>query len=498
MTPIFLRNGRQLFVDDYLILESNLKRTYHFPESYEANPVLESTEPWERTNIGALYAAPFSDGVWYDETESKFKMWYMAGAGKQYPTVENAFYTCYAESDNGIDWIKENQDILPGTNAVELTLRDAASIWLDKMESDPVKRFKMFLINRREGGKDSRLILKYSKDGIHWSPPVAHSGKIRDRFSAFLDPFNLRWVLSLRHESDRTGKARNYAKHEDPEALVNTIGTVHSKEVFWFGPDGSDPSHPRFPKTIPGIYNFDVIAYESLFIGFYTIWQGPSNEEAEKLGIQKRNEVNIGFSRDGFNFEKSAHKIFFGVNESLDSWNWGNVQSTNGSPIVVGDHLYFYFSGRKLNKLMWDSHMSTGLVRLRRDGFTSMKSEEREGFLLTKLISYTGHHLFVNADVSHGELKIEVLDNNFQVIPGFSKEECRSMCFANKTKYKISWHREDSLNKIRNKPIYLKFYLSRGDLYAFWMSPFKNGESLGFTAGGGPNLHQSGRDIPSV
>lgn len=496
MTPILLKKGRQLFVDDYLILESNLKRSYHFPKPYDSNPIMQSTESWERTNIGALYAAPFSDGVWYDEIENKFKMWYMAGAGKQYPAIDNAFYTCYAESYNGIDWNKGIQDVLYGTNVVELTLRDAASIWLDKTELDPKKRFKMFLIHRREGGKDSRLILKYSSDGIHWSFPMAQSGIIRDRFSSFFDPFHLRWVLSLRHETQRTGKARTYAAHENPEALVNSVGTGDSKESFWFGSDATDPRHPKFPQTRPGIYNFDVIAYESLFIGYYTIWQGPSNEEAKNLGIQKRNEVNIGFSRDGYNFKKSAHKIFFGVNESPESWNWGNVQSTIGSPLIVGDHLYFYFSGRKLNNVMWDSHMSTGLVRLRRDGFTSMKSDENEGFLLTKLITCTGQYLFVNADVSHGELKVAVLDDNGQVIPGFSKEECQSMCSENKTKYKITWHREESLPSLKNTPIQLKFYLKKGDLYAFWITPYETGESLGFTAGGGPNLHPSGRDIP--
>lgn len=40
--------GRQLFVDDFLIENTDLKRTYHLPEPHPANPILEPDRPWER------------------------------------------------------------------------------------------------------------------------------------------------------------------------------------------------------------------------------------------------------------------------------------------------------------------------------------------------------------------------------------------------------------------------------------------------------------------
>ncbi|AVR47138.1 hypothetical protein C7S20_18825 [Christiangramia fulva] len=493
MRHIFLQKGRQLFVDDFLINKTNLERTFHVPEPYKFNPVLEPKEEWEKTGIGALYAAPFSDGVWYDESERGFKMWYMAGAGNQYPSLENAFYTCYAESDDGIHWKKEFRDVIPDTNVVDCTIRDAATIWLDKMDRQPNKRYKMFLTNRRSEGKDSRLMLKYSSDGIHWSPPKAISGKIRDRFSAYFDPFQSRWVVSLRHETSDAIKTRTYATNVDPEKLVEGIGK--SEEKFWFGPDGTEPRHPRFPEIHPGIYNFDVIAYESIYLGYYTIWQGPTNEMAEELGIHKRNEVILGFSRDGNSFSKTDHPVFFGVDETPGSWNYGNVQSYNGSPIVVGDFLYFYFSGRRRNDIMWDSHMSTGLARLRRDGFVSLRAEKEDGFLITNLFDFTGEFLFVNANMSKGILKVEVLNDQLEVIPGFSKDDCLPMC-KNDTKYRIRWETKESLLSIASKSIVLKFYVEKGALFSFWFSPYITGESLGFTAGGGPALHWSGRDLP--
>ena len=74
------------------------------------------------------------------------------------------------------------------------------------------------------------------------------------------------------------------------------------------------------------------------------------------------------------------------------------MQSINGVPLIVGDSLYFYSSGRQRNKIMWDSYTSTGLATLRRDGFVSMHGD-KDGYLLTEKVRFDGKHLFINADV---------------------------------------------------------------------------------------------------
>lgn len=494
---IQLRPGRQLFIDDFLINNTDLKRVYTPPTPSPNNPVLEPTENWEMTTEGALYAGPFSDGVWYDEIDGVFKMWYMAGGGKYYPNLKNALYTCYAESHDGIKWTKKPQGILDNTNVIDVTLRDAASIWIDKVESDPEKRYKMFLVNRRDGGKDSRLLLKYSSDGIHWSKPAAKSGKVRDRISAYFDPFSGQWVVSMRYETPSLGKTRSYAMDKDPERLVNSINDgLDDKISFWFGTDGTEPRHPRFPEINPGIYNFDVIAYESILLGYYTIWQGPSNEKASELNIHKRNEVFLGYSRDGINFKRISNKPFFEVNESEGAWNWGNVQSTNGSPIIVRDELFFYNTGRRLNKTMWDSYMSVGVGKLRRDGFAALRGDRNGGTVCTKALECDGSYLFVNANVSKGSLEAELLGENFNVIQGFSRLQCIGMLEKDKTKWLIKWKGKATLSGLIKKIVRIKFYVQEGELYSFWFSPYQTGESMGFTAGGGPNLHSSGIDVP--
>src|SRR5260370_41999489 len=74
--------GRQLFVDDYLIGETTLARTFHRPRLYEKNPVLKPETPTESSVLdpGSIpVAAPFDDGVFYDPKDQLFKMWYHGG-----------------------------------------------------------------------------------------------------------------------------------------------------------------------------------------------------------------------------------------------------------------------------------------------------------------------------------------------------------------------------------------------------------------------------------
>lgn len=495
--------GRQLFVDNFLISETNLTPIYHKPHFYVGNPILEPSAEWENTTEGAPYAAPFSDGIWYDEKERKFKMWYLAGAGSIHKQDKQTFYTGYAESNDGKHWIKPELDLVKGTCLVDTANRDAATIWLDRKEKDPARRYKMFNVERRPTDRRWQFILKYSPDGIHWSEGVAQSGDLYDRSSVFYNPFRDVWCLSMRYGTKVSSRSRSYLEAKDPETAVSMAhrvrrGIPDKNVVFWFTPDNLEPRHPNFPEVNPGIYNFDAIAYESIMLGQYSVWQGPENDICGKLGIQKRNEICLGYSRDGFHFSRPTHEPFLANDTTEGAWNWGNMQSIGGVPLIVGDSLYFYTSGRRLNNIMWDSYTSTGLAVLRRDGFVSMNAGNEEGFLVTESLIFDGSYFFVNANVANknAELLVELLDENSNVLPGYSRSDCLSLKGKDKTKILVTWKRYKDVSELKNKVIRVKFYLTQGDIYAFWVSPWSTGESRGYTAGGGPNMNASGVDEP--
>src|SRR5580704_16533479 len=98
--------GRQLFVDDFLIAQTNLTRTAHRPVMYSQNPIFA---PGELDSKGL--AMVFSDGVWFDPKDQLFKMWYDGGYGNM---------VCYATSPDGKHWTKPAipDAAVPGTNMV--------------------------------------------------------------------------------------------------------------------------------------------------------------------------------------------------------------------------------------------------------------------------------------------------------------------------------------------------------------------------------------------
>lgn len=244
MSPFYLSDkpsvinisvGRQLFVDNFLIESTNLKRTFYYPEYYSGNPILTPEQDWEKTGTkGAAFAAPFSDGVWYDEKEGKYKMWYMAGGGSY--ATSGAGVTCYAESTDGIHWTKPTLSVVAGTNIVDYNSeRDASVIWLDKQESNASKRYKMFLV-ARESGK-WRYHYKTSPDGKVWRAAV-QSEPIADRSTVYKNPFRNVWVYSMRHnvrvDANKLVRARDYNENTDPEAGTKKAEALLS--AFWFGP----------------------------------------------------------------------------------------------------------------------------------------------------------------------------------------------------------------------------------------------------------------------
>ena len=265
-----------------------------------------------------------------------------------------------------------------------------------------------------------QYVLRESPDGVHWSAPVAVSPKVGDRSTIFYNPFRKVWVLSMRNWA--TPRARKYREHPD---LLKALQWSSGEVVSWVGADRLDPHNPtpEFQAIEPQLYNLDAVAYESVLLGLFSIWQGPDNETCNKLKIHKRNEVLTGFSRDGFHWDRPDRRPFLPVNPVKDAWNWGNVQSAGGCCLVVGDKLYFYHSGRALAEGFWDGNANTGLAILRRDGFASMDADAAAGTLTTRPLTFRGKHLFVNAAVG-GQLQVEVLDRQGAVIAPFSLENC--------------------------------------------------------------------------
>jgi len=476
--------GRQLFVDDFLVETTTLERTYHTPAYHPANPVMRPDQPWERFNAYAdrtgtranPSAMVFSDGVFYDPRERLFKMWYMGGYGDN---------TCLATSHDGLVWRKPAFDITSGTNIVFRRLfRDSNTVWLDLLEPDETRRYKMSLYY------DSALSLFTSSDGIHWND-AGRSGPTGDRTTFFYNPFRRVWVFSIRDAGPLGAhRFRRYAEHAD---FVAAAKWRSDEPLVWTGTDSHDFVREGVNRR-PELYNLDCVGYESLLIGLFTIWRGEWDHR------EKANEVCVGFSRDGFHWFRPVRSAFVPVSDRVGDWNWANVQSAGGCCLVVGDRLYFYVSGRRgVPGTHEPGVCSTGLATLRRDGFASMglpdgrvrrvsANGEPEGSLTTRPVTFSGRYLFVNLATTAAALRVEALDREGRVIAPFTADACVPLRI-DATRARVIWRGAEDLTPLAGRPVRFRFSLTGGRLYAFWVSPSPTGASRGYVAAGGPGYN---------
>lgn len=485
--------GRQLFVDDFLIAETTLKRTHHLAQYHGATPVLQPDKPWEG-RAGGASSMTFSDGAWFDPADRLFKIWYMAPGGL--PRT-----TCYATSRDGIHWDKPALDVVPGTNVVLVdepgAFRDSNTVWLDLEEKDPQRRFKMFpvLVEEKtvDGKKQVRKWMKiyFSPDGIHWKL-AAESDACGDRTTVFYNPLRKTWVFGLRGGTPIVGRCREYYENTDVvQGARWGTGKANATRTLWVGADRLDTERPDLhrPSPIPAwelvpvqLYNLDCAAYESLMVGLFSVWRGQPKDRP------KINEVCVGFSRDGFHWTRPDRRAFCGVSEKEGDWNWGNVQSTGGCCLVVGDKLYFYVSGRQgVKGAKANGRCTTGLATLRRDGFASMDAGAGEGSLTTRPLRFHGKHLLVNVAAPRGSLRAEVLDEQGNPITPFTAGNCVAVA-ADSTKAAVKWKGAADVSALSGRVVRMRFHLTQGSLYAFWISPDANGASHGYVAAGGPGF----------
>jgi hypothetical protein len=454
---------------------------YHKPEKYTNNPVLTPQSAEETSPDFPPCAIAKSGGVWFDDADNKFKMWYMTGY---------LGYAALAVSDDGVHWQRPEFDVVPGTNLIlpKTMHPDSGSVIIDHFADDPSQRYKMLLREPNPPGSACFPgLLLTSADGMHWQE-VGRTGDMDDRSTMYYDPFTRNWVQSVRLWNPINRRVRYF--HQHPDFLTSG---QWEKPVLnpWLRADHQDVG--KYCRA--QLYNFDAIAYESVMIGFHQILHGPANQTGEKTGLPKLTELYLSTSRDGYHFHRPDRTPFIGARREYGSWEYGYVESSAGMCLIVGDELWLYYSALAgdPDRITEDwringtyANGSVGLAKLRRDGFASMRAMYDGGTVRTRKLKFAGSKLFVNAHTVGSLLTAAVLDEQAQPIPGLSHDDCVGY-MGNSTRTNITWKTRD-LAGLGDQKVRLEFKFRRGDLYAFWITDDATGKSGGYIAAGGPGL----------
>ena len=454
--------GRQLFVDDFLIEETTLTPSYHKAKKFEGNPVLFPETPWE--NEISPCACPKSGGVWYDEKEKIYKMWYEATWLKN---------MCYATSKDGINWERPSLDVEPGTNKI-LTYEgfdknsmepkdisylrpDSTTVFID-YEAPANERYKLFL---RTPGGVMPGIAAVSKDGIHFEK-FTHTPPMYDRSTVFYNPFRKKWVYSIRSSIfPPEGGFKRVRLYRECDDYIKGALWEEDDAKLWLMADSEDKPNPYIGKA-PELYNVDAIGYESIMLGMFQIYYGPSNEACETTGAPKITELQAMYSRDGYHYSRPSRDAFINASMHKGSWDRGYVQSVGGGVIIDGDELKIYYIGfggdENYSHQSWVTngmyrYGATGIATLRRDGFVSM---DGDGTLLTRKLTFSGKSdMYVNA---LGKVKAELLDEE-------GSHLSEAFFEGDSTKAHLDFENL-SISELNGKTFRIRFTV-KGSLYSF-------------------------------
>jgi len=481
-TVINIDVGRQLFVDDFLIEETDLTRTYYAAKKSKDNPILQAEKPWEFIGCGGTPAT--SGGFWYDQKEKKYKLWYEAGFNMR---------LAYAESEDGIHWERPvlQED---GSNILLPDVpTDSYSIWIDD-NAPAEERYKMMIRcpNIPPCGR-YKADLFLSADGIHWRL-IGQTGMMGDRSTFFYNPFTKKWCFSIRSDGHMLWRGKDvwtrWRQYHEADDFYEAGQWEFEKTPLWQAPDNDDEIETSLCDHPPQVYNSDSIAYESILLGFYQMWLGPENDIIEVTKLPKITEIQMGYSRDGFYFERPWRHPFIEATREDGSWDYGYLQSPTGGVIVFDDELRIYYSGfsgvmkkpsGEENRLAYFGG-AIGYATLRRDGFASMDGTET---LFTKPLTLTKDvkYMFVNADASAGALRAELVDADGKILAGCSLANCEAIR-ENGCKMRISWRGVENLSFLKDSVFQVKFYMGNSKLYSFWFSPDEEGTSGGALGAG--------------
>lgn len=482
--------GRQLFVDDFLIEKTELKRTFHHATKFEGNPVFQAETPRElaASTLGerGQQATVFlgHGGVFWDPAEEHFKMFYVAGWRGPLSLATSADLK---------HWTRRGPLLAEGLRWTGPTLVSGGSdncFWLDLNAKSPAERIKLLTCWEHVPKQDRPPGFNHSlhvSDGRAWSDAVPTDMAADDYCSFFFNPFRQKWCFSIKRGTAR-GRSRYYL--ESDEFLK---GANWSKAVYWTSADRLDKPEPegRYPGAgePPQLYSLNAVAYESLMVGMHYIHRGPKNEICDKGKFPKLIDLELGFSRDGFHWLRPDRTGFIRAARGEGSWDRGYLHSTAGVFVVLEDQLVFPYTGTSGVAPSGQSGMYTGasigLAALRRDGFASMDAGEKPATLTTRPIKFSGEHLFVNLDAPGGELRVEVLTLEGKNYGPFTAEKCIPLR-CDSTRQRVTWRGVESLARAKNKNVKLRFTLTSGSLYSFWVTPDASGASHGYLAAGGP------------
>ncbi len=466
--PITLSDQPQLFLDDHLISSmTNLRRQVHSPAKHPSNPLIRQDFPWEKRMV-QVYGT-----VLYDDSLKKYRCWYLASES---PDATPEYYICYAESDDGVTWIKPLIGDSPfGTHEQHnVVIRGGHGISILHTPDDPdsARRFKGV-------GGDT---FAWSPDGLKWTTENCRYAVGKNDTGPSMVRWNGKYLWFVRNQEPETGTSVT-----DPltgkvwSGTMRGVGLSVSEDFrTWTRKESILRTDvlDRFPWG--QTHALCVTPYGDVLIGLLPIMSLYPEDGNNSFGPW---DVQLAVSRDGRSWQRVADRQVFmpHVPETPVPERAWDARFHPASTMLVKDdvvHIYYYGTtklhgeGRDPASQVQPSRYGIGLATLAADRFVSLRTYDwqRSGTLETKPITVSGSELLINAEVSPDNLRVEMADAAGRPLTGFEFHSSVAIRH-DPLRFRIHWNAEGTSRSLadvpRNTPVVLRISIRDGDLFSF-------------------------------
>jgi hypothetical protein len=406
------------FFDDWqLISYSNLVRKQGKPEFVPAatleDEFCEGT--WDFPLVVRIPETGKYVGLYGATAPSRSMETIEVPAGTDQDLLPRCPIVCYAESDDGIHWDKPDLTGIAKFEGPVLAKNQVLGLdggveggpaYYDKYDADPNRRFKLLINYTPKGASKACRGLVVSPDGIHWE--IAHvfeKQKATDTpTSVFYNPLKKVYTFNVRqYAGDRRiffFDTKDWVNFTEPQLVMH--------------PEPLDP-------PLVGFYGMPVVEYENLFIGL--LWRIHCDPNTHLLPNGPI-DCDLVYSYDGRCFNRTFHKSFIERNE-LGEHGGGCIYT--GAMLVDQDNMIRFYSGGSKAEHFQNQQLTDAALmmhKMRLDGFMYLETPAGKGRLRTRPLSITGSELKINARVPWGGLRVRLLDENADVMPGFDFNDC--------------------------------------------------------------------------
>lgn len=500
---INIGSRREVFFDDYLIDTENTTVETRLCKPAEKEVVLKLDKPWE---IGCSYVHFFYD-------DGKYRMYYVAHNYQKMVKAkegdeEKNYRVCYAESIDGINWVKPDLGICPWNDDTHTNIIFKA-IWLDNFyvfkDTNPNcpadEKYKAIVKDNyfeRHG-----LTSYFSADGVNFRPGrfITDQGAFDTMNVVFWDESINKYRGYIRSFHDipvkrGTGDYLDYRSYfvngenlefapgwdtDDIKKIGAGVLNLGKRDIRYIESEDfvnwTKPERINFGESedIP-LYTNCVSKYERaphMYIGFPTrymerkewtksfdVLSGREERIKRMKTLSKREGLAITdcafmCSRDGFNFKRYDEAFLKSGIENDHNWFYGDCYIVKG--FVQKDSVLWMYCPESTGE-----YSVIRRYELRTDGFVSLRAGGTEKVLKTKPFIFEGDTLLANISTSargYAYFTIEDMDGN-------RIESCEM--FGDSIEKPIGF--EEDLSTFSGKEVTMTVRMYDADLYSVQFS----------------------------